>query len=166
MDWGLWIEDYGLRIMDLGGRIKYRLTWYETFSLPKSLSDWKNYGMEKENTVKSKSFSFAFLIVNTYKQLSTEHREFIMSKQLLKSGTSIGANVREALSAQSTADFIHKMSIALKECDETLYWLELLNMTDYMEKSRFDQLKTEANSLRKILSSIIITSKQNLKAKR
>lgn len=122
--------------------------------------------MEKENTVKSKSFSFAFLIVNTYKQLSTEHREFIMSKQLLKSGTSIGANVREALSAQSTADFIHKMSIALKECDETLYWLELLNMTDYMEKRRFDQLKTEANSLRKILSSIIITSKQNLKAKR
>lgn len=76
---------------------------------------------EKDNIIKTKSFQFAIRIVNLYKLLSIERREYIMSKQLLRSGTSIGANVREAINAQSKPDFIHKLSIAQKECDEAIY---------------------------------------------
>jgi four helix bundle protein len=76
---------------------------------------------EKDNIIKTKSFQFAIRIVNLYKLLSIERREYVMSKQLLRSGTSIGANVREAINAQSKPDFIHKLSIAQKECDEAIY---------------------------------------------
>jgi four helix bundle protein len=81
---------------------------------------------KKRSVVRERSFSFAMRIVNLYKLLNNERKEFVLSKQLLRSGTSIGANIREAINAESTADFIHKLAIAQKECDETLYWIELL----------------------------------------
>lgn len=81
---------------------------------------------EKNNPLKEKSFAFALDIIREYKILVEEKREYVMSKQILRSATSIGANIREAQNAQSKADFIHKLSISQKECDETLYWLELL----------------------------------------
>lgn len=83
-----------------------------------------------------------------------------MSKQMLRSGTSVGANVREAINAQSTSDFIHKLSIAQKECDETLYWLGLLKETNHMNESEFASLNSDATELLKIIRSIILTTKQ------
>jgi len=114
-----------------------------------------------DSIVGRKSFSFAVKIVNFYKKFSVEKREFILSKQLLRSGTSIGANVREGINAQSTKDFIHKLSIAQKECDETSYWIELLFETNYIQKEDFDDLKSDATEILKILRSIIKTSKAN-----
>lgn len=86
----------------------------------------------KDNIIKTKSFSFAVRVVKLYKILTTERKEYMISKQLLRSGTSIGANVREALNGESKADFIHKLAISQKECDESLYWLELLKETNYI----------------------------------
>ncbi len=91
----------------------------------------------KPNPLKDKSFQFALNIIKLYKYLTEEKKEFIMSKQLLRSGTSIGANIREGQNAQSKADFIHKFSISQKECDETLYWLELLSQSEYLEENEF-----------------------------
>jgi len=82
-----------------------------------------------------------------------------MSKQVLRSGTSVGANIREALNAQSRPDFIHKLSISQKECDETIYWLELLFATDYISKEEFESLKNPATEILKMIRSIIITIK-------
>lgn len=113
-----------------------------------------------ESIVKTKSFEFAVKIVNSYKLLNSERKEFVMSKQMLRSGTSVGANIREAQNAQSTADFIHKFSIAQKECDETLYWLELLKETNYFNESEFSSLYKDATELLKIIRSIILTTKQ------
>ena len=113
--------------------------------------------------VREKSFEFAVKIVNFYKKFSQEKREFILSKQLLRSGTSIGANLREALNAQSDNDFIHKNAIAQKECDETIYWIELLFATDYITEKEFQDLVKEPRELLKIIRSIILTKKQNLK---
>jgi four helix bundle protein len=113
-----------------------------------------------ENVIKTKSFQFAVQIVKTYQKLSSEKKEYVLSKQLLRSGTSIGANVREAINAQSPADFIHKFAIAQKECDETLYWLELLNETNYIAETDFKTMHTDASELLKIIRSIILTSKQ------
>lgn len=110
--------------------------------------------------VKNKSFQFAVRTVNLYKVLLSERKEFVMSKQLLRSGTSVGANVREAVNAQSTADFIHKLSISQKECDETLYWLELLKETNYITETEFESLHNDATELLKIIRSIILTTKQ------
>jgi four helix bundle protein len=84
-----------------------------------------------------------------------------MSKQLLRSGTSVGANVREAQNAESTADFIHKLAIAQKECDETLYWLELLHATNFLTEQEYSSLAQDGTSLLKIIRSIILTTKQN-----
>lgn len=112
-----------------------------------------------ENAIKTKSFAFAVRIVKLYKILSDERREFVISKQLLRSGTSIGANVREAVNAESKADFIHKLAIAQKECDESLYWVELLRETNYLNENEFNSIKTDAAELLKIIRSIIITSK-------
>jgi four helix bundle protein len=88
-------------------------------------------------------------------------KEFILSKQILRSGTSVGANVREADNAQSKADFIHKLSIAQKECDETIYWLELLKETDFFTKAEFESINSEAVEIIKLLKAIIIKSKSN-----
>lgn len=86
--------------------------------------------------IKIKSFSFAKRIVNLYKVLTHDKKEYTLSKQLLRSGTAISAMVREAQNAESKADFIHKMGIAQKECDESLYWIELLKETDYIKRRR------------------------------
>lgn len=93
--------------------------------------------------------------------LQTEKREYVLSKQILRSGTSIGANAKEATQAISRPDFINKMSIALKECAETEYWLELLHETDYLTKSEFQSLYSENSEIKKILSSILISTKEN-----
>ncbi len=113
-----------------------------------------------ESIVKTKSFAFAVRTVKLYKFLSTQHKEFVLSKQLLRSGTSVGANVRESQNAQSKADFVHKLAIAQKECDESLYWLELLKETDYLNTDEFESLHFDANELLKIIRSIILTTKQ------
>jgi four helix bundle protein len=117
----------------------------------------------RENVVKNKSFAFALRIVKLYQFLCEQKKEFVLSKQLLRSGTAIGALVREAEQAESPADFIHKMAIALKEANETEYWIELLFQSNYIDKSLFDSLKTEITELLKLLISIIKTTKQNHK---
>ncbi len=115
-----------------------------------------------ESVIKNKSYEFAIKIVELYKILAINNREFVMSKQMLRSGASIGANVREAINAQSKVDFIHKLSIAQKECDETIYWLELLKQTNFIIDKEFSNINQDANEILKILKSIIITSKQNI----
>ena len=117
----------------------------------------------KNNIIYNKSFEFAIEIVNMYKMLANKKKEFVMSKQILRSGTSVGANVREADNAESKADFIHKMSIAQKEADESIYWLELLYRTYYIEKETFDNLNKNAVEIIKIIKAINITSKKSRK---
>ena len=114
--------------------------------------------MEKKNIIKEKSFAFAIDIVNLYKVLS-EKKEFVLSRQVLRSGTSIGANVRESEHAQSKADFIHKLSISLKEANETEYWLDLLYETKYLSDVEFENIKPKIIELLRLLTSIIKTSK-------
>ncbi|SFE72990.1 four helix bundle protein [Flavobacterium xueshanense] len=114
-----------------------------------------------ESIVKTKSFELAIRGVNFYKYLVAEKKEYIMSKQFLRSVTSVGANVREAVNAQSKPDFIHKLSIAQKECDESLYWLELLKETNYISELEFESIYQQNNEVLKIIRSIIITSKKN-----
>ena len=114
--------------------------------------------MEKKNIIKEKSFAFAIDIVNLYKALS-EKKEFVLSRQVLRSGTSIGANVRESEHAQSKADFIHKLSISLKEANETEYWLDLLYETKYLSDVEFQNIKPKIIELLRLLTSIIKTSK-------
>ena len=112
----------------------------------------------KVNIVADKSMQFAVRIVNAYKLL-VERKEFVLSKQMLRSGTSIGANVRESSQAQSKLDFISKLGIALKECNETKYWIELLNKTEYFSDKEYHSLNTDCNELFAILTAIIKTSK-------
>lgn len=109
------------------------------------------------NVIENKSFDFAIRIVNLYKHLSFEMKEQIISKQLLRSGTSIGANVAEAQHAQSNADFYSKMSIALKEAGETEYWLKLLYKTEYLTEKQFSSMNEAINELIAILTSICKT---------
>lgn len=113
----------------------------------------------KENIIQDKSFAFAIRVVNLYKELSTEKREFVLSKQLLRSGTSIGANVEESIGGFSKKDFIHKLSISYKEARESVYWIKLLNATDYIEQSEFESLNKDAEELCRILAKIIVTMK-------
>ncbi|TAE63566.1 MAG: four helix bundle protein [Flavobacteriia bacterium] len=115
--------------------------------------------MEKRNVIKEKSFEFAKEIVYLYKNLA-DKKEFVLSRQVLKSGTSIGANIREAEHAQSKADFINKLSISLKEANETEYWLDLLYETNYLSDELFQNLKNKNIELLKLLISIINTSKK------
>lgn len=114
----------------------------------------------KKNVVLDKSFSFAVRIVNLYKFLVSEKKEYVLSKQILRCGTAIGALVRESQQAESNADFIHKLSIALKEANETDYWLLLLNETNYIETKQFESLKPDIEELLKLLVSIIKKSKE------
>lgn len=115
--------------------------------------------MIKENIVLSKSKLFAIRIIKLYKHLRNSKTEYYLSKQLVRSGTSIGANIRDAVSAFSKADFIFKMNIALKEANETEYWLELLYETDYISEKEFASIYKDCNELAKILTSIVKTSK-------
>lgn len=113
-----------------------------------------------ENIIKKKSFDFAIRIVKLYKFLCNEKNEFVLSKQLLRSGTSIGANVAEAQQAQSKADFISKISIALKEATESKYWLRLLNATDYISDIEIKSILSDCVEIEKILTSISKSSKK------
>jgi four helix bundle protein len=117
--------------------------------------------MKTNNVVRNKSFALAIRIVNLYRQLFAERKEFVMSKQLLRSGTSVGANIREAVNAQSKPGFTHKLTIAQKECDETLYWLELLKETGYLTEIEFNSIYKDGEEVFKIIRSIIITTKAN-----
>ena len=110
---------------------------------------------------RTKSLLFAKRIVNVYRYLCDEKKEFVLSKQLLRSGTSIGANLAEAQYGSSRKDFLNKVYIALKECAETLYWLELLASCDYLTNNEFESLYTDCEELRKILSSITKSTKIN-----
>ena len=111
------------------------------------------------NTIYVKSFRFAVRIVKLCKYLQTEHREFILSKQLLRCGTSIGANVAEAQQAQSRADFISKLNIALKEAGETEYWLTLLYETDYLNDIQYQSIYSDCDEIKRLLVSIVRTCK-------
>ena len=116
----------------------------------------------KENIVKTKSFAFAVRIVKLYQYLVADKKEFVLSKQLLRSGTSVGAMVREAEHSESKPDFIHKMAIVQKEINETIYWLELLNVTDYLNNGQFDSINNDTTELIKLITSIIKTTKTNI----
>ena len=113
-----------------------------------------------ENAIEEKSFKFAVRIVKLCKYLRSSKKEYTLSKQLLRSGTSVGANVAEAQQAQSKADFISKLNIALKEAVETNYWLRLLNATDYLTDTEKNSILTDCEELQKLLVSIIKSSKQ------
>lgn len=117
----------------------------------------------EEKTVKCKSYAFALRIIKAYKFLSSEQREFVLSKQLLRSGTAVGALIREAEHAESKADFIHKMSIALKEANETEYWLMLLHDSEFIDNKSFSSITSDCQELIKMLVSIIKSSKENNK---
>ena len=114
--------------------------------------------MQNENAAVEKSFEFAVRIVNLYKYMTREHREYTLSKQLLRCGTSIGANVAEAQRGQSRADFAAKMSIALKEASETQYWLKLLYRTEYITKSQYVSMNADVQELLGILTAICRTA--------
>lgn len=114
-----------------------------------------------KNIIKEKSFLFAVRIVNLYRFLSEKNQEYTLSKQLLRAGTSIGAMIREAEYAETKKDFIHKMSIAQKEINETLYWLELLQATNFLTKEQFESINNDAVEIIKLITSIIKTAKTN-----
>lgn len=116
----------------------------------------------KESNIRNKSFLFAVRMVKLFQHLSAEKKEYVLSKQLLRSGTAVGAMVREAEHAESKADFVHKMAIAQKEINETIYWLELLTTTDYLKKNEFESVNHDAVELIKIITTIIKNTKQNL----
>ena len=115
--------------------------------------------MLMNNVVEEKSFQFAVRIVKMNLYLRKSKKEFVLSKQLLRSGTSIGANIAEAQQAQSRADFVSKLSIALKETTETKYWLRLLNATDYLSHSEFDSIMSDCVEIEKLLVTIIRSTK-------
>jgi four helix bundle protein len=115
---------------------------------------------DRKGALRHKSFAFAIRVVKLYQFLTEQKREFVLSKQVLRSGTSIGANVREAQNAESKSDFTHKLGIAQKEADETSYWLELLYATDYLSEKEFNSVKRDADELLKMLRSAILTTKQ------
>ena len=119
--------------------------------------------LNSENTVVEKSFEFAVRIVKLYRFLCDTRNEYVMSKQILKCGTSIGANVAEAQKGQSKADFTAKMQISLKEANETEYWLRLLHRTEYITKEQFVSMHRDVNELIALLSSICKSSKETLK---
>ena len=116
----------------------------------------------KQNLLKERSYAFALRTIKLYKHLSGESKEYVLSKQILRSGTSIGANITEANRGESRMDFVHKLSIALKEADETEYWLNLLRDSDYITASQAESLLTDCSQLQRLLIASIKTTKANL----
>ena len=112
----------------------------------------------EENAIIEKSFAFSVRIVNLYKYLKSEEKEYVLAKQLLRSGTSIGANVSEAQRGQSKADFAAKMCIALKEANETEYWLRLLHATGFLSRTQFESMNADVSELISLLAAICKTS--------
>ena len=118
--------------------------------------------MKKDNVVRDKSYKFSIRIVNTYKYLCEEKKEFVLSKQLLRCGTSIGANVEEAIGGQSEKDFFAKLSIAYKEARETHYWIRLLTDTNYLNEKQGKSLLNDVEELLKIIGSILKNMKNKI----
>jgi four helix bundle protein len=123
---------------------------------------WLMVNEMKENIIKDKSFAFAVRIVRLYQYLQESKKEFVLSKQLLRSGTSVGAMIREAEHAETKIDFKHKMAVAQKEANETIYWLELLKETGYLTTAEFDSINENAMEVIKLITSIIKKTKTNL----
>ena len=121
--------------------------------------------MSFNSPLKKKTFAFAVRIVNLYKFLTEEKKEYIMSKQVLRSGTNPGAMVREAFNAESDKDFIHKLSIGQKEIGEAIYWLELLNATNYITEKEFISINNDAVEVIKLITSSIKTKKRKIGVK-
>ena len=117
--------------------------------------------MTQDNPIEKRAYNFALRIIKAYKYLTQQQVEFVLSKQMLRSGTSIGAMMRETKFAQSRADFVSKASIALKEANETLYWIELLHDSEYIDDKTFESIHQEANEIISILASIVKTTKEN-----
>ena len=118
--------------------------------------------MKEDNVIKDKSFEFSVSIVNLYRYLTEDKKEYIMSKQVFRSGTSISANVCEGMQGVSKADFVAKLSISLKEACETVYWLRLLHRTGYIEGKIFNSIIGDCQELIRLLTSIIKTTKNSL----
>jgi four helix bundle protein len=116
----------------------------------------------RENVVKKKSFLFAVRVVKLNQFLCADKKEFVLSKQLLRSGTSVGAMIREAEHAETKNDFKHKMGVAQKEINETIYWLELLKETDYLTQDQFESINAEAVEIIKLITAILKTAKSNI----
>ena len=119
----------------------------------------------EENAIQKKSMEFSIRIVRLYKYLSKEKKEYTLSKQMLRSGTSVGANAREGKYAQSREDFISKMSIALKEASETEYWLELMNKTGYLSNGEYESIEKDCQEMLKILTGIVKSTKEKKETK-
>jgi four helix bundle protein len=115
---------------------------------------------ERKEVLQRKSFALAIRAVKLHQYLAEQKHEYVISKQMLRAGTSVGANVREAQNAESKADFVHKYGIAQKEADEMIYWLELLQATDYLTDKEFDSIKGDAEQVLKMIQSAILTTKQ------
>ena len=113
----------------------------------------------KENIIQQKSFAFAIRMVELFKYLQNEKKEFVLSKQILRSGTSIGANIEESIGGASDKDFLHKLTISYKEARESIYWLKLLHDTQYISEKEFNSLHNDAEEICKILAKIQITLK-------
>src|SRR5690606_20000623 len=119
--------------------------------------------MKDDNIIQIKSYAFAVRIVKAYQFLSNDKKEFVLSKQLLRCGTSIGANIEEAIGGQSQKDFFAKITIAYKEARETHYWIRLLRDTDYLSAEESDRLLNDITEIQKIIGSIQKTMKSNLR---
>ena len=118
--------------------------------------------MTDNNILSEKSINFAIRIVKCYTYIRDTKKEEIMSRQMYRSGTSIGANIHEAIQAQSKSDFVSKLGISLKEASETIYWLKLLNRTNYLDDNMFESLKTDCDELIRITVASIKTAKKNM----
>ena len=118
--------------------------------------------MKKNNVVMSKSYTFALRIIKLYKNLVAEKKEYVLTKQLLRSGTSIGALIREGEHAQSKADFLNKMNVALKEANETQYWIELMRDSEYLSTTESLSILEDISDLIRLLASIVISTKASL----
>ena len=116
--------------------------------------------VKSKSIIAAKAYSFALEVIKIYKQLVNERKEYVLSKQLLRSGTSIGANINEAIAGQSKRDFVYKLNIALKEARETNYWLNLLKDSEYINLVEFESLSKKCNEIIKMLTSIIMTTKE------
>ena len=116
----------------------------------------------KENIIQEKSFQFAIRIVNLYKYLISNKKEYVLSKQILRSGTSIGANIEESIGGRSDKEFLFKLELSYKEARETIYWLKLLKETNYIKNEEFESLFNDAEEICKILGSIQIAIKKKI----
>lgn len=115
---------------------------------------------DEDNVILTKTYAFSLEIIKLYKDLIYERKEFVLSKQLLRAGTAIGAGVNEAIYSESKKDFVHKLHISLKEARETYYWLRLLRDSDFIDKDKFEILKNNVQHIMKILTKIITTTKE------